>query len=152
VTSGDLPGPAPAFPAVARDEASAGFFDAAARGELLVWRCARSGDVLGPPARACPACGSADLEPFTASGRGTLVTWAVVHQAPVPSLAPAVPYVTGVVELEEGAWLLVRLVDCDGCELRAGTPVSARFVPSGTPGDQPPGEVLVAFAPAAASR
>jgi uncharacterized protein len=138
------------FPAVQRDEASAAFFDAAARGELLVWRCPRSGDVLGPQARTCPSCGSARLEPFPASGRGTLVSWAVVHQAPVPSLAPAVPYVTGVVELEEGAWLMVRLVECAGRELAAGTPVSARFLPSGTPQDQPPGEVLVAFAPAPA--
>jgi uncharacterized protein len=146
VTPGEI------FPAVERDEASADFFDAAARGELLVRRCPHSGDVLGPQARACPSCGSADLEPFTASGRGALVSWAVVHQAPVPSLAAAVPYLTGVVELDEGAWLLVRLVECDGRELRAGTPVSVRFLPSGAPDDQPPGEVLVAFAPAAASR
>jgi uncharacterized protein len=138
------------FPAVQRDEASAAFFDAAARGELLVWRCPRSGDVLGPQARTCPSCGSASLEPVLASGRGTLVSWAVVHQAPVPTLAPAVPYVTGVVELDEGAWLMVRLVGCEGHELAAGTPVSVRFLPSGPPQDQPPGEVLVAFAPAAA--
>ena len=144
--------PGETFPAVERDAASADFFDAAARGELLVWRCPRSGDVLGPQARTCPSCGSADLEPFTASGQGALVSWAVVHQAPAPSLAAAVPYLTGVVELDEGAWLLVRLVECDGRELRAGTPVSVRFLPSGAADDQPPGEVLVAFAPAAGSR
>jgi uncharacterized OB-fold protein len=146
VTGGEV------FPAVERDESSAGFFDAAARGELLVWRCPRSGDVLGPQARTCPSCGSPDLEPFTASGHGKLVSWAIVHQAPVPSLAAAVPYLTGVVELDEGAWLMVRLVDCDGRELAAGTPVSARFVPSGAAADQPSGEVLVAFAPAGSPR
>jgi uncharacterized OB-fold protein len=139
----------PAFPAVERDEASAEFFAAAARGELLVQRCTVSGDALGPEARTCPSCGSADLAPAVASGRGTLISWAVVHQAPVPSLAAAVPYVTAVVELAEGPWLTVRLVDCDGTELRAGTPVTACFVLSGEAGAEPAGEVLVVFAPAA---
>ena len=148
----DGPAPAgPAFPAVERDEASAEFFTAAARGELLVQRCTRSGDVLGPEARTCPSCGSADLVPAVASGRGTLVSWAAVHQAPVPSLAAAVPYVTAVVELAEGPWLTVRLVDCGGIELRAGTPVTARFVPSGNAGAEPAGEVLVVFTPAASA-
>jgi uncharacterized protein len=137
----------PAFPAVERDEASAGFFAAAARGELLVQRCTRSGDVLGPEARTCPSCGSADLAPAVASGRGTLISWAVVHQVPVPSLAAAVPYVTAVVELAEGPWLTVRLVDCDGTGLRVGAAVAARFVPSGEAGAEPAGEVLAVFAP-----
>jgi uncharacterized protein len=142
----------PAFPAVERDEASAEFFAAAARGELLVQACARSGDVLGPEARTCPSCGSTDLAPAAASGRGTVISWAVVHQAPVPQLAAAVPYVTAVVELAEGPWLMARLVDCDGIELRVGTPVAACFVPSGEAGAGPAGEILVAFAPDAATR
>ncbi|ONH49955.1 hypothetical protein CcI49_37850 [Frankia sp. CcI49] len=143
-----------AFPPVARDDASAAFFDAAARGELLVRRCLDSGDVLGPEARTCTGCGSARLEPFVVSGRGVLVTWAVVHQVPVSALRGAVPYVTAVVELAEGPWLLVRLVGTDGRDLRAGQPVSARFVRpqrpddgSGAEGGEAPGEVLPVFAP-----
>lgn len=141
-----------AFPAVERDEASAEFFAAAARGELLVQTCARCADALGPEGRTCPSCGSADLTPATASGHGTVISWAVVHHPPVPQLAPAVPYVTAVVELAEGPWLMARLVDCDGIDLRAGTPVAARFVPSGEPGAEPPGEILVAFAPVPAGQ
>jgi uncharacterized OB-fold protein len=158
----------PVFPAVARDEASAEFFAAAARGELLMQRCPASGDVLGPQARTCPSCGSADLDPVVVSGRGTLVSWAVVHQAPVPSLAAPVPYLTAVVELTEGPWLLVRLVGTgyggdggdgpedgdgpdggDGPELRVGLPLVACFLPSGAPGDEPAREILPAFMPLA---
>jgi uncharacterized protein len=144
-----------AFPAVARDEASAEFFAAAARGELLMQRCPASGDVLGPQARTCPSCGSADLDPVVVSGRGTLVSWAVVHQAPVPSLAAAVPYLTAVVELAEGPWLLARLAGTggpdggDGPELRVGLPLVACFLPSGATGDEPAGEILPAFMPLA---
>jgi uncharacterized OB-fold protein len=136
---------APVLPAVERDEASEPFFAAAARGELLVRRCPRDGTMLGPQARTCPDCGCAELEWAAASGRGTLISWAVVHQVPVPALAAAVPYLTAVVELAEGPWLMVRLVDTDERGLRAGLPVAARFMPSGGDGE-PPGETLVAFA------
>ncbi|MFC5747218.1 Zn-ribbon domain-containing OB-fold protein [Actinomadura rugatobispora] len=131
------------FPVVERDRGSAAFFDAAARGELLVRRAPASGTVLGPEARTDPASGSADLEPYTASGRGTLVTWAVVHRAPLPVLVEAVPYVSAVVELEEGPWLMVRLLAADLSALRAGVPVRVRFVRSGAEGEG--GETLPVF-------
>lgn len=136
----------PAFPAVERDEASEPFFAAAARNQLLVRRCPSDGVMLGPQARICPDCGGAELEWASASGRGALVSWAVVHQVPVPALAAAVPYLTAVVELAEGPWLMARLVDADDRDLRAGLPVTARFLPSGGDGE-PAGETLVAFAP-----
>jgi uncharacterized OB-fold protein len=134
-----------AFPPVRRDEASAAFFDAAARGELLVKRAPGSGTVLAPGDRSDPVSGSAELEPLVASGTGTLVSWAVVHQAPLPALADAVPYVTAVVELAEGPWLLVRLLTDDPDALHAGAPVRAAFVGSG--GEDDGGEVVVAFEP-----
>ena len=130
-----------AFPEVERDGTSAAFYDAAARGELLMQR-GPSGTVLPPEARTDPATGSPDLEPVVVSGDGVLVSWAVVHRAPLPALADAVPYVSAVVELAEGPWVVVRLVgDADGAA--AGDPVRVRFVPSGEPGE--PGEMLPVF-------
>jgi uncharacterized protein len=109
------------FPVVERDDASAEFFDAAARGELVL-------PGVGP-----------------VSGAATLVSWVVVHRAPLPALAGAVPYVSAVVELAEGPWLLVRLVDADPSALRVGAALVARYVRSGT--DDQPGETLPVFAP-----
>ncbi|WP_224389508.1 Zn-ribbon domain-containing OB-fold protein [Pseudonocardia sp. ICBG1293] len=129
------------FPQVERDDTSAAFYDAAAREELLMQR-GPSGTVLPPEARTDPASGSAELEPVTVSGDGVLVSWAVVHRAPLPALADAVPYVSAVVELAEGPWIIVRLVG-DTRSLSAGDPVRARFVRSGAPED--PGEVLPVF-------
>lgn len=80
----------PELPAVERDEASAAFFDAAARGELLVKR-GPSGTVLAPETRTDPTTGSSDLRPYVAAGEGTLVSWAVVHRAPLPALAASCP-------------------------------------------------------------
>jgi len=129
------------FPKVERDPATAAFYDAAARGELLVQR-GPSGTVLPPEARTDPSDGSADLTATGVSGEATLVSWAVVHRAPLPVLADAVPYVSAVVELAEGPWLVVRLVGDTGA-LRAGDALRARFVVSGGPDD--PGETLPVF-------
>jgi uncharacterized OB-fold protein len=133
----------PAFPAVGRDSASTAFFDAAARGELLVQQCGTCATVLPPEARTCHACGSAELGPTVVSGLGSLVSWAVVRQAPIPALAGAVPYVTAVVELNEGPWLMVRLIDVDPEALTAGDRVRADFVRSGT--GEITGEMLPVF-------
>jgi uncharacterized OB-fold protein len=130
------------FPKVERDGASAAFYDAAARGELLAQRDA-SGAVQSPIARGGPG----ELEPTVVSGEATLVSWVVVHRAPLPVLADAVPYVSAIVELAEGPWLMVRLVDADPVALRVGAPLRARFVRSGP--DDEPSEVLPVFAPRA---
>jgi len=138
----------PAFPAVARDGGSAAFFDAAARGELLVQQCASCATVLPPEARTCFSCGSVELGPAVVSGRGSLVSWVVVRQAPIPVLAGAVPYVTAVVELDEGPWLMVRLVDATvdtdwAADLSAGARVQVDFVRSGA--GENTGEMLPVF-------
>lgn len=133
------------LPLVVRDDASAAFFDAAARGELLVKR-GPSGTVLGPEARTDPATESSDLYPWVASGKATLVSWAVVHRAPLPVLAASVPYVSAVVELAEGPWLVVRLLVEDPARLRAGDPMRARYLRSGDGEEE--GEVLPVFEPA----
>lgn len=129
------------YPLVERDEASAGFFDAAKRGELQMKR-AQSGAVLPPHARTDPNGASAQLQPFIVSGEGVLVSWAVVHQASHPALASAVPYVSALVELAEGPWLIVRLLS-HGAGLRSGARVRARFEPTGS--DEENGEVVPVF-------
>jgi uncharacterized OB-fold protein len=133
----------PAFPAVVRDSGSAEFFDAAARGELLVQKCAGCGTVLTPEARTCLSCGSVELGPTVVSGLGRLISWVVVHQAPIPVLRGAVPYVSAVVELDEGPWLMVRLLCGDPAALVVDDRVRVDFVRSGAGDDT--GELLPVF-------
>ena len=134
----------PKLPAVLRDDASAAFFDAASRGELLVKR-GPSGTVLAPEARTDPRTGSSDLQPWVAAGDGTLVSWAVVHRAPLPALAASVPYVSAIVELAEGPWLMARLMVDDPSRLRVGDRVRVRFERSGDSEEE--GEVVPVFEP-----
>jgi uncharacterized OB-fold protein len=113
-------------PPVDRDEASAGFFDAAAHGRLAVRRCVTGDGLFAPEVARCPRCGAA-TEWITVSGRGRLVTWAVVHRSPHPALAEVTPYVTAVVELVEGPWLHTRLAVDDAASLAPGLPVAVAF-------------------------
>ena len=69
-------------PPVDRDDASAGFFDAAADGRLAVRGCVTGDGLFAPEVARCPDCGAA-TEWITVSGRGRLVTEPIVMN-PVP--------------------------------------------------------------------
>ncbi len=105
-------------PVVRRTADSADFFDAARGGRLLIRACSRCGTHRGPQERVCPSCAAVEHRPVLASGRATLVSWAIVHRSPVPTL-PA-PYVAGLVEVEEGPWLLTRVLTAPGEQLGVG--------------------------------
>jgi uncharacterized OB-fold protein len=105
-------------------------------------KCSESGVVLRPQASTDPDDLSAPLQPVIVSGDGTLVTWSVVHQAPHPALADSVPYVSAVVELAEGPWLIVRLL-ADAEQLTVGAKLRVRFERTGSEDDR--GEVVPVF-------
>lgn len=95
-----------------RDSAAAEFFDGAARGELLIRRCAACGYHNAPQNTACIRCGKADLTWTPAQGTGRIATWTVTHGRTVEGdLAPRT--VIAIVELTEGPWLHARIVGAD---------------------------------------
>jgi len=107
---------------VRADPRSAPFFAAAARDELLIKRCGGCARWLGPEAAGCPGCGADDPAWAAASGRGTLVSFAVLPGDP--------PSVLALVELDEGPWLHTGLVAgpaADSAAAVAGMRVRARF-------------------------
>jgi len=111
------------------------FWDAAARGRLLVKRCADCGQFHHYPRALCPFCFSERTEWRDASGRGTIYTYSVMRRAPVPY---AIAYVT----LEEGVSMMTNIVDCDLNGIRIGQKVKVVFKP--TDGGPP----MPMFAPA----
>jgi uncharacterized protein len=102
------------------------FFDAAARGELVVPRCVACGRYTEPGADVCPVCGEA-LIWAAASGDGVVFSYAVVHQVFDPALAGDVPYVIALVDLAEGPRLVTRLVGLDTARPSVGAPVRVTF-------------------------
>ena len=107
------------------------FWSGAARGELVLPRCDACGRYIWYPDGACHRCG-ADRHTWTpVSGRGRLFSWAVVRRAFIPQFAADVPYVTGLVTIDEdpAVRLATRVVDCDATALRIDMPVRASFRP-----------------------
>ena len=105
------------------------FWTAAAAGELRIPRCNACGTWNWYPPTRCTRCGAAELPWELVSGRGTLFSWAVVHRALYGAVAEWVPYVTGLVALEEdpSVRLVTRLVDCEPAALRVDDPLEVVF-------------------------
>lgn len=106
------------------------FWDGVRRHEILAALCNSCGQRFLPPAPGCPTCGSADLGTEKSSGRGTILTWTVIHRS-LNELFSDVPYTIVLVELEEGARLFGRLLDASAHPPAAGLPVQLEFVTAG---------------------
>ena len=126
------------------DRLTAFYWEAARRGELQLLRCDGCGTFRHWPKPMCRACGSMHLSPATVSGRGTVYSWTVAHQAFHPAFADRLPYVIVVVELEEQAGLrvLATLEDVAPEDVTAGMAVEVAFT------EVAPDVVLPVFRPA----
>ncbi|MEU9450218.1 OB-fold domain-containing protein [Streptomyces sp. NPDC048277] len=126
-------------PVVHRDPATTPFFDATARGHLLVRRCTACGAHAAPQCDACPLCRHATATWEPAAGTGTVVSWTVVH-----GRAPGAERTAALIELTEGPWLYAALHGLrPGERPWSGMPVTVAFErPEG-------GEAVPVFHPAA---
>jgi uncharacterized OB-fold protein len=74
-------------------------------------------------------CFSWEIEWRKASGRGKVYTFAIQHRAWHPAWANEVPYVTALVELEEGPRIYTNIVgvEADPKNVRCDMPVEVVF-------------------------
>ena len=70
-------------PALTQDNAF--FFEGARAHHLLIQRCTSCGTLRHPPRPACGTCRSFEWDTVTASGRGTVYSFVVVHYPQVPA-------------------------------------------------------------------
>lgn len=110
---------------------SAGYWEAARRGELLLSRCTTCQHAFHYPRPMCPACGAWTIDPFVASGRGEVHSFTVVYRAPGEAFRADVPYVLALVDTEEGARLFTAVRDVDPSSVRIGLAVQVAFEPRG---------------------
>jgi len=103
------------------------FWDAARRHELVVQRCESCRTYRFPARDICSRCLSRDAEWVRVSGRGSVFSWAVMHQVYHPGFASEVPYAVVVIGLDEGARLVSNLVGCPPDEIRADMAVEVVF-------------------------
>lgn len=113
------------LPALTPDTAP--FWQGGAEGVLRMHHCDDCARWFHPPAPVCPRCGGFAVAPRAVSGRGTVASFTVNHQAWTPELKA--PYVVAVVELDEqpGLRFVSNVVGCPPDEVRIGLPVRVTF-------------------------
>lgn len=103
------------------------FWTGGEHGELRFLRCDDCGYLNHPPTPICPRCHSKALSPHTVSGRATVHTFTVNHQAWMPG--PELPYVVAIVDIpeQEGLRLTTNIVGCEPDDVYIGMPVEVTF-------------------------
>ncbi|MEU7054459.1 OB-fold domain-containing protein [Streptomyces sp. NPDC046197] len=110
-------------PVVNRD--NAGFWEGAARHQLLIQRCTGCGTLRHPWLPGCNACGCPEWDTVEASGEGTVYSYVVMHHPPFPAFDP--PYAVGLIQLAEGVRMVSNVVGVPYDEVRIGLPVRVEF-------------------------
>jgi uncharacterized OB-fold protein len=111
-------------PAPVPDADSAFFWAGLKDRKVLLQRCLNCQRCRFPAMPSCPYCADRKCEIVTASGRGTVYSWIVVHRAFDPAFAAETPYTLATVDLEEGGRIVGRL---EGTPAQFGMTVMTSF-------------------------
>ncbi len=103
------------------------FWDACRQHELRFQKCLGCKHVRWPASIICPACYSKKTEWIKASGKGIVYSYTVYHQVFHPAFEEDIPYVTAIIELEEGPHFLSNIVGCDPEEVCCDMPVEVTW-------------------------
>lgn len=109
-----------------------------AEGKLMASHCVDCGNLHLPPRAICPHCHSTNLEWVETSGKGKLAGFTVVYIAPTFMVEQGYgrdrPYVSGIVELEEGVKISARITGFDANQpetIQVGAPLVVDFITTG---------------------
>ncbi len=117
---------------------AAAFNQYLAEKKLMAAKCKKCGGVYAPPRAICPKCHSEAIEWFETSGKGKLAAFTVIYSGPTFMAEQGFdrknPYVSGIVELEEGTRLSARIIGVDPTRpetIQIGASLSVDFVEFG---------------------
>ncbi len=105
------------------------YWQGAKNHELWLRNCNDCGNAYFYPRDISPCCFSRNTGWRQASGNATLFTYAIVHRAPHMGFVGDVPFVTALVELEEGPIMPTNIVMDDPTpeNLQIGMPLEVIF-------------------------
>jgi uncharacterized OB-fold protein len=109
------------------DEISGPFFDGARDGRLMLQHCSACDGWSFPVRERCPHCFAAPLQWRAASGKGTLYTFAIMHQVMNPGFAGATPYNVCQIDLVEGVRMISNIEGVPNADLRIGMDLEVVF-------------------------
>jgi len=106
--------------------------------KLMGSRCKQCGAFYVPPRPICIKCYASEMEWAQTKGKGKLAAFTCIAVGPPFMMEEGYnrtrPYVSGVVELEEGARVVARIEGVDGSKpatIKIGTPLRVEFLHRG---------------------
>ena len=108
-------------------EDSRPYWEAARNHELKLQQCGACSAFRFPPAEVCSECTSDAYDWNPVSGKGRVFSFVIYHRAYHPGFQGEIPYVVGVIELDEGPRMLSNVVGCKPEEVRCDMPVEVTF-------------------------
>lgn len=105
------------------------FWESCRAGRLSLQRCGGCGHLRYPISVFCPRCLSAEFDWTEISGRGTVFSYVVFHQAYHAGFKGDVPYNVALVQLEEGPRMYSNIVGTPNDQVRIGDAVEVVFDP-----------------------
>ncbi len=109
-----------------QDSDSRPYWEGLAQNELRIQHCNTCSKAVFYPRSICPHCHADSLSWIVASGKGTIYSYTVAHQG-FGAFAADVPFVIAIVELEEGARMMSRIVDAPRERVVVGAEVNVTF-------------------------
>lgn len=85
-------------------------------------KCSACGQLSFPPRMVCRSCKSRNSEPYEFKGLGTLYSYTTIYQAP-DRFDQIVPYLVGLIDLEEGVRITAQLTDVLPKDVEIGMPL-----------------------------
>lgn len=86
------------------------YWNAAHEGQLTLQFCPTCEEFVFYPRPLCGKCNKNSLEWRPISGRGVVYTYSVVHRAPSAEFREDIPYVVGLVDLDEGVRMMTSIL------------------------------------------
>lgn len=106
--------------------------------KLMGSRCRDCGTLFVPPRAICIECYSSEMDWAEMKGKGKLAAYTCIAIGPPFMVKEGYdrkhPYVSGVVELEEGVKVVARIEGVDGSKpetIKIGTPLKVEFLHRG---------------------
>jgi uncharacterized OB-fold protein len=105
------------------------FWLAAKEERLVIPRCDGCERYVWYPEEVCPGCGANEIPWVAMGGKAQLYSWAQVKHPLYPPYKDQLPYITGLVILEEAPAIryVTRLVDCETTELKIEMPMEVVY-------------------------
>jgi uncharacterized OB-fold protein len=106
---------------------SKAFWEGCKRHKLLIQRCDECLKFVMYPKLYCPYCLSPKLKWVNATGKGKIYSFSTVQSYAPTEFAGDVPYVVGIVELEEGVRMMSNIVEIPPEKVKCDMPVQVVF-------------------------